>query len=246
MILNQILGLETGISLPNINITGWLTNTWFYVFLIGFIGLILIVTLFLVLFFATFNKKIVFFENISGLGYQPIKKRRARTVKIGGTGEEVMRLLGGGFISAYGRKMGKNTYWFAKGSDGYLYNFLLGDLDAKMAMLDIEPVDKDVRSFYVSMANLNLANYGNQKFWDKHGNQILAFIFMVVLVLSMWFLIGKIGDATAPLAEANKNQAEINEINLQITQRLDTIVRNLNIKEPTGTSSGLVPANNTG
>ncbi len=66
------------------------------------------------------------------------------------------------YLSAYGRKMGKNTYWYAKAQDGYLYNFLLGDLDAKRAMLDIEPIDRDVRMFHVALDRLSNDTYGKE------------------------------------------------------------------------------------
>jgi len=89
--------------------------------------LILITTVALLLFFRTYSRKIIVFENVSGQGYQPILRTRARIVKLGVGGEELLKTLAGGkYVSAYGRKMGKKTYWYAKGSDGYWYNILLG------------------------------------------------------------------------------------------------------------------------
>jgi len=225
-------------SLPSIDITGWLSSTWFYVLIVGFIGLILIGTLIVVLFFMTYKNKIIFFENISGQGYQPVKKIRARTIKVGKSGEELLKLFfGGGFMSAYGRKMGKNTYWYAKGPDGYWYNFLLGDLDVKKGILDIEPVDRDVRMFHVATSNMNLENYGNKKFWEQHGNKILAFVFMIILLIAMWLIIGKIGDATKALSETAKTNQELAELNRDYLQSA------ANLRGAgSGSGSGLIPA----
>lgn len=228
----SFFGLET----PTINITGFLSSTWFYIVIIGFIGLILIIAIFLLLFFITYNRRIVVFENISGQGYQPVLKTRARIIKLGSGGEEVLKtMMGGHFLTAYGRKMGKNTYWFAKGSDGYLYNLVLGDLDTKMAMLDIEPVDRDVRMFRVALDRLSRQTYEKQKFMERYGVQIIMFLFLIVLILGMWFIIGKIGDATTALASTAETNKEVVELLPEILRSAD------NIKSGSG-GSGLVPA----
>lgn len=220
-------------TLPSIDITGWLSNTWIYVAVVAVIGFILIVTVALLLFFKTYNRRVIFFDNISGLGYQPIMKRRARLLKVGTGGEELLGLMGGDTMSAYGRKMGKNTYWFAKGQDGYWYNFLLGDLDTKMAMLDIEPIDRDVRMFHVAKDRLNRENYLKRSFMEKYGIHILMFAFLVVLILGMWFIIGQIGSAVEPLVATQKAaQATVESANEILKLNSNMI----------GGNSGLVPA----
>lgn len=232
-------------SIPSINLTGFLSSSWIYILIVGLIGFALIVGVGLFLFFKTYNRKIVIFENLSGAGYQPSLKSRARIIRLGTSGEEVLKILyGGKYVSAYGRKMGKNTYWFAKGQDGYLYNFIMGDLDTKLAMLDIEPVDRDVRMFHVSLDRLHHATYDKQNFLQKYAVHLLLFVFLIVLIFGMWFIIGKVGSATAPLAQANENQVKLAQTNLQITERLDNLVSQLNIREKTNSSggSGLISA----
>ena len=175
------------------------------------------------LFFKTYNKKCVFFENLSGLGYQPVLKKRARLLKVGQGGEEVLGCTGGTNLSAYGRKMGKNTYWFAKGQDGYWYNFLLGDLDTKMAMLDIEPIDKDVRMFHVAKSRMNTQNYLKRSFMEQYGVHMMMFLFLIVLILGMWFIIGKIGSSTEALtltAESNRAVIETTQKILQLNANI--------------------------
>jgi len=232
------MALLEGVGLPDINITGFFSSTWIYIAVIGVIGLILLILVILLLFFKIYNRKVVFFENIAGLGYQPVIKRRARILKVGIGGEELLGLIGGDTLSAYGRKMGKNTYWFAKGQDGYWYNFLLGDLDTKMAMLDIEPVDRDVRMFHVAKDRLNRENYLKRSFLEKYGIHILLFFFLAALIFGMWFIIAKVGNATAALAAT----AESNQKVIETTQRL--LELNANMQTSTG-GSGIIEAGTT-
>jgi len=233
---------DLGVNLPSINITGFLSSTWFYVAIITFFGILFVIGLVIFLFFITYKRKIVLFENISGQGYHPVLKTRARIVKLGIGGEELLKTFAGGhYVSAYGRKMGKRTYWYAKGQDGYWYNIVLGDLDTKRAMLDIEPVDRDVRMFHVALDRLSHQTYGKQNFLEKYGIHIMLFIFLIVLILGMWFIVGKIGEAVAPLAQSTELSLKVQEANTVITARLDSILRTMGgLPETSG--SGIVPA----
>jgi len=135
--------------------------------------------------------------------------------------------------------MGKNTFWFAKGQDGYWYNSILGDLDAKRGMLDIEPIDRDVRMFHVALDRLSHQTYGKNSFLEKYGIHLLLFGFLIVLILGMWFIVGKIGDAVAPLATATKQAAELQVANAEVTNKLSLIIERLGISDG---QTGLVPA----
>jgi len=231
--------LGVSANIPSINITGFFSSTWIYIAIIVVVGIILIAAVFALLFFLTYKKKIIIFENISGQGYQPVLKTRARVLKLGVGGEEILKtLVGGIFISAYGRKMGRNTYWYAKGQDGYLYNIVLGDLDAKQALLDIEPIDRDVRMFHVALDRLSHQTYGKQNFMEKYGIHIMLFIFLITLVLGMWFIVGKIGEAVAPLAQSAELSLQIQESNSILISKLESVVNNLG----RGGGSGLIPA----
>ena len=171
---------DLGVNIPKIDITGLVSNTWVYVFITGVIGVILIGIAIAIFFYFTYSRKIILFENISGQGYHVCLKTRARIVRLGNGGEELLKtLVGGHYVSAYGRKMGKNAYWYAKAQDGYWYNIILGDLDAKRGMLDIEPIDRDVRMFHVALDRLSHLTYGKTSFMEKYGNVMIAFIFLM-------------------------------------------------------------------
>ena len=229
----DVLGYEVPVD---INLTGFLSSSWIYVLIVAFIGFLLILGTVILLFFKTYKKRIVVFENISGQGYQPILKTRARVIRLGLGGEELLKTLAGGrYVTAYGKKMGRNTFWFAKGPDGYWYNVVLGDLDTKMAMLDIEPIDRDVRMFHVGLQNYNRQTYDKKTFLEKYGIHMLLFVFLIVLILGMWFIIGKVGTATEALAATA-------ETNKAVVEALGGVLQGAsNIQSQTG-GSGIVPA----
>jgi len=143
----------------------------------------------------TYFIKIRDFENVAGQGFQLAGRNTARLFSVGDSGEEVLQLRKGGkFRTAYGRKMGKNEYWFAKGQDGYWYNCLLGDFDAKRGMLDIEPVDRDVRYMHVAIRKNIQDRYKVKDSMLKYAPLVISFIVLIIMLIGMWFLISKIGD----------------------------------------------------
>jgi len=196
-------------SMPDINFAGLLSNTWWWVALVTVVGLFLSVALALLLYYTTYNKRLVFFENVSGQGFQLVKKRRARTLRLGLGGEELLKVFGTReYFTAYGRKMGKNTFWFAKGQDGYWYNFILGDLDAKQAILDVEPIDRDVRLFHVAKDKMNKDTYGKQGFLERYGVHMILFVFLIIMILGLWIITGKLADAMEALSSTAETNAE--------------------------------------
>lgn len=235
--MGDILGLNTGnLSIPKVDFTGFFSNTWVYILVIALIGIISIAIIALILFKKTYNRKVVLFENISGRGFQPVLKTSARVIKVGTGGMEVLKTLAGGFfLDSNAKKMGNKTYWFAKGQDGYYYNFLMGDLDAKLGMLDIEPVDRDVRMFHVGIDKLRAETYNKKGWFDEHGNQVMTIVFLVVALAGLWLLFGRLGDAmkmAQATAQTNKEVATLLRDILQSTS---------NIKSQGGIG-GLIPA----
>lgn len=237
--MGQIFGIDIGISAPKISLTG-LGHSWIYIVIIALIGLLLIIGVVIILFMNTYKRKVVFFENIAGAGYQPILKTRARVIKLGRGGEEVLKTLAGGtYISAYGRKMGKRTYWYARGQDGYWYNIILGDLDAKFSILDIEPVDRDVRMFHLGIDKIAQNDYAQKRtFLEKYGIHMMVFIFLVIFLIGLIVISGKINEGL----KASSNP-EIAKTNQETANILSTIATKLdNIQRGIG-DSGLIPAN---
>lgn len=156
------------------------------------------------------------FENIAGQGFQLVGKNTARLVKVGDGGEELLLLRKGKtYRTAYGKKMGKNEYWFCKGQDGYWYNSVLGDLDAKMGVLDIDPIDKDMRYMHVAIRKNIQDRYKKEDKFSKYAPIVIGFVFLVIMIIATWLLMSKAGDlinsakvvvdASKPVAEALTN-----------------------------------------
>lgn len=191
----SILGYNLGVKIPSF-VSGSSIGTTITYILIAFLFFVLIgVLVYMYLNNRTYNRRIQVFENIAGQGYQPTFKDRARLVKIGDGGEEVLYLKKlKTYRTAYGKKMGKNVYWFAIGQDGYWYNILLGDLDAKMGMLDIEPVDRDMRYMHVAIRKNITERYRKISFMEKYGTMLMNGIFLIILLVGMWFIVKNVGD----------------------------------------------------
>ena len=233
----NFLGL--GINTPTIDISGFISNTWVYVLIIAFIGFCLIASLALVMFFTTYSRKVEIYENIAGRGYQRTTVTRARILKGGIGGVEVLKTLKGGYyLSAYGSKMGRNLYWFAKGSDGYLYNIVLGDLDTKRAMLDIEPIDRDVRMEHSAINQMIQQTYGDKNTLQKVLLGIFFLALLIIFFVGMYINSGKLADT------AKTNQIVATRLAEVSSSIADEISAYENIRRQTGivTDTGLVPA----
>ena len=189
------------------------------------------VIFFLIYQYRIFNRKIVVFENISGQGFQPVYKDRARLVKLGDGGEEILFLKKKKvYRTAYGRKMGKNTYWFAIGQDGYWYNVVLGDVDAKMGMLDIEPIDRDMRYMHVAIRKNIQDRYRKIKFMEKYGTIVMSGLFLLIMLIGLWFLLDKVATMTSNIASAVEASKTIQAESGKILSSLDNICSGSGIK----------------
>lgn len=220
---------------PNINITGLLSSSWLYIFILAFLFLVGFIIIAVIMFRRTFNITVVIFENVSGLGFQVVSRRKARRVSLQTGGVEILKCLGGDFVTAYGKKQGPNAYWFARLEDGFLYNFLLADLDAKRATMDVKPVNTDVRMFYVAKDRMAQDTYGKASFLEKYGPTIIMFFFLVAFIVGMWVVVGKLNEGLAVSATTSETNARVAESNEHVLASLNNIINQ-------NGNSGLVPA----
>ena len=155
-------GFNIPINLPSISTGGFGTAILYVLVAILLISIVCVGIWFWYM-NKLYNKKVVVFENISGKGWQRAFEDTARLIKVGDQGEELLYLRNRKvYRTAYGKKMGVNEYWFAVGQDGYWYNYLLGDFDAKLGEMDIEPVDRDMRYMHVAIRK-NIENRYKKK-----------------------------------------------------------------------------------
>lgn len=231
--MGQIMGLDTG-SISPVNFSNAFGGTWTYVLIALLVFMSIALLLWLYMTNKKYKYKIVLFENIGGQGYKVALKDRARIIKVGDGGEEILYLRKQKtFKAAYGRKMGKNTYWFAVGQDGYWYNFLLGDLDAKMNMLDIEPIDRDMRYMHVAIRKNIQERYRRETFMQKYGTIMINGIFLIIMIIALWLLIDQIGELIGQATSAVEAAGKMIDPAVKALAKADTICAG---------GSGIVPA----
>ena len=179
-----------------------------------------------------YKYKIEIYENLGGTRYVKTGVDKAKIVKLGDGGEEIIFLKKRKeFKSAYGRKMGKNLFWFAIGQDGYWYNVTLGDLDAKQGMLDIEPIDRDMRYMHVAIRKNIAERYKKHNFMEKYGVILMAGIFLLIMIGGIWFLIDKMADSAEVLSVSVKAANDVMEGNRQVLTALDNILSGSGIEK---------------
>lgn len=177
--------------------------------------------------------KINIFENLSGAGYIPTKKDKARIVRFGKSGETMFWLKKAkDYLPSNGQRIGKNNLAYCIGPDGIWYNITFGDLDTKMGILDIEPVDRDMRHHHVAKAQMIEQDYNKKSWMDKYGVIVFGALILGIFAIFAYAMFDRMADAATVTQEGLKVGQELSKANLQIVERLDQLL----------SGSGIVPA----
>jgi len=178
-----------------------------------------------------YKYKIQLFENTGGAGYIHSGSDKAKLVRLGDGGEMILYLKNRKcYRTAYGRKMGNNTYWFAVGQDGYWYNFILGDYDAKKGELDIEPIDRDMRYMHVAIRKNITDRYRKIKFMDKYGSWIMAGVFIIIMIFGIWFLLSQMAEIASTNAAALQTASQVMKGNQEVLSALNNLIGNSGLR----------------
>lgn len=232
--MTAIFGLETGMDLSVKGLSGF---TVYLAWIFGFLVLLIIagIIIWRINVRKQYSEEIVIFENRAGMGWTVSAKDKARRIRLSLDGTETLFLKNKQIpLTAYGRKMGNNQYWFAIGQDGGYYNFVLGDFDSKMGVLDIEPIDRDIKYVTVAMLKNAEKEYGDKKsFMDKWGTWIFSIIWLIIGIAGASYLISQMGGI------ANQLAAATDKLGIAI-ERIGTVVGHLD--SMTNGGSGLVKA----
>lgn len=190
-------------------------------------------------FFLWWNKvykfKIRVFENVAGKGWEEVGVYRARKIKVRGSLADAVLYCPKlkSYVSAHGKKMGKNLYWFFIGPDGWLYNCVAGDLDAIKGILDIEPIDKDVRAFHTTnQKNIN-ERYNTPPNWPTIVMSIAIILALIIVFAGSYVNNKQVHANLQAQASASQEYTKIAEISKDLLEAY------VNLKEDRG--SGLVP-----
>jgi len=178
-----------------------------------------------------YKYKIEIYENLGGTRYVKTGIDLARIQKVGDQGEEILVLKKRKkIVTSYNRKMGDNLIWFAVGQDGYWYNVTLGDLDSKQGMLDIEPIDRDMRYSHTAIRKNYNDRYNKPKFMDKYGSIIMLGIFLIIIIIGVGYLINRLAGVATSLNQPIQTLTELTKLNKEIITGLDNVCSGSGIK----------------
>lgn len=172
-----------------------------------------------------YKYRIRLYQNI-GRGWQETKFYRARKIKVKDSlGESVLWIPKvKQYVSSYGELMGKNMYYYAEGEDGYWYNITLGDIDAKMGILDIEVVNRDVRGFHSTNQKRIKERYHKPKNWPMVMMAISVILALIIVFGGGYFLYGQIGEVTAANSGSLEAAKQTSSANIAVAEALEDLV----------------------
>ena len=164
----------------------WITLfAWLVVVLIA--GLIAIAFMY---FFVIYNKKIIVVKRIPNRGTQVIARDRARVMKVGKEGAELLWCFKHKkFLPAYSQMMGRNTYMFAINRSGFWLNVILGDVDERLRELKIEPLHEDMRYMHSGIKR-NVENRFDQKsWWQENAAWVINMAMVIIVLVFLWLVL---------------------------------------------------------
>lgn len=202
-----------------VTIVGWLL---FGIIIIG----ICLYAYFVYLDKKNFRKKITAFE-IIGNNYSPALRDRAKSVKLGKGGFEVLYLKKlKTWKIAFGGRVGRDTYYFFIGKDGYWYNGMLSadihSITKEGGLIPIITTNPSMRAQYTALEKqIDLLHGDKKTFWDKYGNWVLSIAFVLIIGVLAWLIFKEI----SPLMG---QQAALTQKNVELVDRINELIVNIN------------------
>lgn len=216
----ELGGLTT--YLPSFSGTSAVTIVIYFVLFILFVVAAAVGTYFLII-YLKFNKKIIILEDVSGSdNLEVVGRDKAKLVKIGDSGIEVLFLKKRKkYIGAYGKRMGKNTYYFAIGPDGYWYNVTLGSLTDGMDAAKVKPTNVNMRYQNEGLQQTIKSRYDQTTFWQKYGG-VIAFVGLIAITgIMIYLLFDKWIELSGTVNRAVETALQVQEETRKIIGALD-------------------------
>lgn len=143
-----------------------------------------------------YNKKLHFFEEITGI-MQPVEDLMATELIVPGTSIRVFYIKEKDLYMPRGtKKMGKDAYWYAILNNREIVNFVMKNLNKELREANLDYDHTDVRYAYENLREIIKRNYKDKsvKWWKEYKDVIATAIFIFVLTLSFVFIIWKLGE----------------------------------------------------
>ncbi len=193
---------------------------------IGLIGLAIVgVLAFFILNNMKYNKKIVILEDVTGSDdLEVVGRDRAMLVKMGSSGMEILYLKKRKkYLGAYGKRMGKNSYNFAIGPDGYWYNITLGGLVEGLDKVKIKPTNVNMRYQNEGLMQTIKSRYDQTTFMQKYGGLIAYVVLIAITRIMIFLLFDKFIELSGTVQSAVQASAEVTEQTGKLIGALDSL-----------------------
>lgn len=174
------------------------------------------ITIFFVIRWSKFNKKLVIFEKIGGR-WLPTRKDRAGEIKFSTAGDTIFYALKHRkYLPNPTFQMGKRVYWMAIRKDGEWINFELKDLDEEAGKAGARFLDREARFARTQVQKGLRERYDKPSFWGQYGMLIMnmAWISMIgvftFLIFDKW--IDLVGATNAGVSQAGVVMDKVAEV----------------------------------
>lgn len=170
-----------------------------------------------------FNLKIVLFERINGK-YQPTRRDKAKKIKIGHAGDEVIKLRKNKKILPMpSLQTGINTYWYYVSDDGEWINFDAGDFDEDRRQLGANFLDKEMRYARTSLQHMTEQRYNQLSWWQRNGNLVFGIAAFVIIGIVMYLIVQEYASMTAGAQKAVEASKEVMDSAEKVLSSLDNV-----------------------
>jgi hypothetical protein len=186
-----------------------------------------------------YNKNITAFE-IVGMNYIPVLRDKAKVIKIGTGGFEILYLKKmKTWKVAYGGRVGKADYYFFIGPDGYWMNSMLSanvmQIDKGGGLIPVVTTNPNMRAQYTSLEKQIDTLHADKKSWmEKYGGWVAAIGFVLVAGVMLWLCYKEFVTAMSGLQEIIGKEAEI-------LDKVNMMLANSGGAPATTVNTGLVP-----
>lgn len=225
---SQIMGAVTSVNV--MNTIGWIV---FAVVIIGaaFFGIMAYNNN------RQYKKKITVLE-VVGINYVPTFADKAKVVKIGTGGFEILFLKKlKCYRIGYGGRVGKDTYYFFVGKDGYWYNGMLSadiyQIDKHKGFIPIVTTNPAMRAQYTSLEKqIDSLHAEKKSFMDKYGGWMMGIGFVLVIGVFFWLIAKEASPMFGSISSISDKQAIM-------LDKINILLQNVNYVNQSA-SSGLI------
>jgi hypothetical protein len=161
-----------------------------------------------------YNKKITLLELV-GDYFQPALEDRAKVVKIGTGGFEILYLKKlKTWKVAYGGRVGMHKYYFFKSPDGYWYNSMfygkIEEIDKHGGLIPVVTANPLMRGQYTALEKQIDALHSDKKsFMEKYGTWVLAISFVLIAGFMLYLCYKEFATAMGGLHETVSLESDI-------------------------------------